>query len=135
MKSQNLVESVKLPENVQLEISGDLVKVKGPKGDTQKKIIHPRVAMKKEGNEVKLMIKNPDSYERAIIYSLKAHLKNLIDGVLKGFTYNLKICSGHFPMTVKADGDKVVVSNFLGEKIPRKADIIKGVNVKCREIR
>ena len=56
----------------------------------------------------------------------------MIRGVNEGFTYELKICSGHFPMTVKKEGEEVVISNFLGEKIPRKSKIIQGVDLEVK---
>ena len=33
-------------------------------------------------------------------------------------------------MTVKVEGNVVVINNFMGEKVPRKAKILKDVNVK-----
>jgi large subunit ribosomal protein L6 len=51
-------------------------------------------------------------------------------GVEKGHTYKLKICSGHFPMTVSLSGSKFAVNNFLGEKTPREMKIKTGAVVK-----
>ena len=51
-------------------------------------------------------------------------------GVLKGYEAKLKICSGHFPMTVSTDTEKVTIKNFLGEKVPRHSSMMKGVEVK-----
>ena len=132
MKKTDIIEIVKIPEKVQIVIDGNIVKIKGPKGETQKTIGHPKVSMKKEGNDVKLEMKNPTSYERAIVYALKSHLNNLIHGSINGYVYTLKVCSGHFPMTAKVEGEKLVVSNFLGEKIPRRANVLKGVSVKVQ---
>ena len=131
-KVPKLTEKIKIPEKVEIQLNGTIVKAKGPKGETEQVIFHPKVSIKKEGNELVLEMESPDSYEKAILYSLKAHLKNLFIGVLSGYVYNLKVCSGHFPITVKADKETVVVSNFLGEKIPRKAKILQHVNVKVQ---
>jgi len=40
----------------------------------------------------------------------------------------------HFPISVKVDNKegKVIISNFLGEKAPRVARILEGVNVSVK---
>jgi len=54
----------------------------------------------------------------------------MIAGVSEGHTYKLKICSGHFPMTVAVDNKDFVIKNLLGEKVPRKISIKQGVDIK-----
>ena len=61
---------------------------------------------------------------------MAAHIKNMITGVTKGFTYKLKIVFTHFPVQVTVEGDKVVIRNFLGERAPRVAKIMPGVKVE-----
>jgi large subunit ribosomal protein L6 len=48
----------------------------------------------------------------------------MIKGVVEGFECKLKIVYAHFPIQVKVEGDKVLIINFLGEKKPRKAQIV-----------
>lgn len=45
-------------------------------------------------------------------------------GVTEGYTYNLKAVFSHFPITIKIEGNKVLVQNFLGERKPRAAKIV-----------
>ena len=59
-----------------------------------------------------------------------AHLKNIFLGLNERFVYELEVCNVHFPMTVKVDGSKLIINNFLGEKVPRVAQIVSGVEVK-----
>ena len=54
----------------------------------------------------------------------------MIAGCQQPFVYKLKVCSGHFPITVKKEGEKIFISNFLGEKIPRVSPILPHVDVK-----
>lgn len=59
-----------------------------------------------------------------------AHLNNMVKGVTEGFTYHLKAFYSHFPMTLAVQGQNFVVNNYFGEKVPRSADILPGVDVK-----
>jgi large subunit ribosomal protein L6 len=54
----------------------------------------------------------------------------MIKGVTDGFTYNLKAFYSHFPMTLAVNGDIFNVNNYFGERVPRAAKILNGVNVK-----
>ena len=65
-----------------------------------------------------------------MINTIASHVKNMINGVRKKFEYKLKICSSHFPMTVKFEENKAIIKNFLGEKVDRKVELPKKVEVK-----
>jgi len=56
----------------------------------------------------------------------------MIRGVTEGYTYKLKICSGHFPMNVSLKGDVLEIKNFIGESVPRKLKIKEGSEEKTR---
>ena len=62
-----------------------------------------------------------------------SHIRNMITGVTKGFTYKMKIIFTHFPIQVNVEGDKVVIRNFLGERAPRVAKILPGVKVEVQK--
>ena len=62
--------------------------------------------------------------------SFESHIVNMVRGVQELYVYKLKICSGHFPMSVSVAGNEVIIKNFLGEAVPRKVDIMKGAEVK-----
>ena len=65
-----------------------------------------------------------------MIGTIKAHVKNMIKGVTEGHRYILKICSGHFPMSVSVSNNEIQIKNFLGEKIPRIVKLRDDVKVK-----
>ena len=62
--------------------------------------------------------------------TIAQHVRNMIKGVQKKFEYKLKVCFSHFPMTVKQEDRKIIVQNFLGEKVPREMTLPEGVEVK-----
>jgi large subunit ribosomal protein L6 len=57
----------------------------------------------------------------------------MIKGVIEPWIYKMKVCTGHFPMNVAMQGDKFVVKNFLGEKVPRTLKIKQGAKVTVQD--
>ena len=124
---------VTLPSGIEVNLEGNTFLIKGAKGSVKKRFSNPRIEILKQ--EDKLVIKTKDGIkpiqtDKNFINTCRAHLKNMIQGVIYGYTAKVKICSGHFPMQVSSDANSVSVKNFLGEKVPRKADILPEVKVK-----
>ena len=130
MKVEELKKEVGIPEDLNVKIDGKKVIVKGPKGENSRIFLYPKLELSQEGNKIILLAKNATKREKTMIGTYSAHIKNLLVGVKDGFDYKLKVCSGHFPMTVAVEKNKVMINNFMGEKIPRKAKISQGVDVK-----
>lgn len=130
MEQKNLKEEIEIPDNIEVEIEKKTIKVKGPKGENERNFLEPRIILTKKDNKIILQTKTKTKREKTILGTFKAHINNLIKGVSETFIYKLKICSGHFPMTVTTENNNVVINNFLGEKIPRKAKIFSNVEVK-----
>lgn len=132
-KSIHVVEKVKIPENVRVEVDGMKVKVSGPKGEIARDFSHARGVMisVQEGNVV-VEAYNADRKLKALVGTIAAHVENMITGVTRGFRYRLKIVYSHFPVTVVVDEKNRVVRirNFLGEKSDRIARIYGNVRVK-----
>lgn len=114
-----------------LEIAGQKLKVSGPKGSLEKNLkISKEIKIEKQDNKVKVSSVIEERKNKALVGTTIAHIRNAIEGVTKGFTYRLKAVYSHFPITVKVEGDKVLIQNFLGERVPRVAKIIPRVEVK-----
>src|SRR3989344_664246 len=124
---------VELPEVVTANVHGNSLIVKGPKGEIKRDIENPRFAMKADAKIVSLALKSglkQSQRDKMHINSYQSHIKNLINGVIHGYTAKLKVCSGHFPMTVTIDTNgKFAVKNFLGEKVPRTVNVKHGAKV------
>jgi len=126
----NIIREIELANGVTAQIVGSLLKIKGPKGEVQREIRHPKVSMSLESNKIVLNAIKGTKREKTLIGSYEAHIINMIKGVQSVHTYKLKICSGHFPMSVTTSGQDFVIKNFLGESVPRKMTFPKGVEVK-----
>jgi len=131
------VKEVKVPNEVKVEISGNKVKVVGPKGKLEKSFIIPKgVKLEVVEGKVRVYTENERRKIKAITGTIAAHIRNMIEGVTKGYVYKLKIIYSHFPISVKVEENRVIIHNFLGERKPREAKIIGNtkVEVKGQEI-
>ena len=129
----DIVREVLLEQGVSATYTGTMLRVKGPKGEVERELFHPRVMISVEGGKVMLKVTKGTKREKMMVGSFKAHIVNMVKGVQEAHTYLLKICSGHFPMTVTVAGQDFVIKNFLGEAVPRKVALVKGVDVKVKD--
>lgn len=123
-------EFVELPEGVSASFIDDVLLVKGAEGEVKRKFLFPGVNVSVEGNKVVVSCSLATKREKKIVFSWLAHIRNMIFGSQKKFQYQLKVCSGHFPMNVSVSNGSLVVKNFLGEKSPRVLNLKPGVSVK-----
>ena len=129
---ERLIAEVELPQGVEVTLDHE-VTIKGPKGTVKKELSYPNIHLKKDGNKVVLEPQNKfTKQQKRMINTFAAHLKNMVHGVQQGYEYQLKICFTHFPITVSVEKDTVVIKNFLGEKVPRKARILPHVKVEVK---
>lgn len=126
-----LKEEIEIPEGIEVTIN-DEVTVKGSKGQLSRKLKHSNIVIKREDGNVVLESHFPKKRDKAMLGTIKSHINNMIIGLTDGFTYNMKIVYAHFPMTVKAAGDKVTIENFLGERYPRTAKIVGNAKVQIK---
>jgi len=137
-KLVHVAEEVPIPEGVEVSVDGMKVTVRGPKGELTRDFSHARgiiirVDEDEEGKKVVVEAYFANRKLKALVGTIASHIDNMITGVTKGYRYKLKIVFSHFPVTVKVQGDKVVIENFLGEKAPRVARIMPGVTVKVQK--
>jgi len=132
MTDKNPAYKISIPEGLTVSLERGILKIKGAKGEVQKELVNPYISIIKEGSDIILKFtgnKFTRTHKRNI-NSFRAHINRLLNGVQKGYSYTLKICSGHFPMSVNINSGVLTVKNFLGEKVPRKVKLVKGVDVK-----
>jgi len=132
IEERRLIKELDIPEGIIVEISGKMVTIKGPLGELSKEISDPTVFAEVKDKKLFIKPKRLTKKQKMIINTVSAHLKNMIKGVQEEYVYKLKVCSGHFPMTVNIEGDTLIVKNLFGEKVPRKAKIVPNVKVQVK---
>lgn len=133
MRALSVEKTIQIMDGVDLKIDGRRVTVSGEKGTLTRDFSHASISIQKEENSVKIRTDWPRKKEAAIVVTVSSHIQNMIKGVTKGFSYKLKIVFSHFPISVKAEGKKVVIENFTGERSPRIANIMGDAQVSVTQ--
>ncbi|MAF51112.1 MAG: 50S ribosomal protein L6 [Nanoarchaeota archaeon] len=127
---KELIYNAEIPEGAEANLEGRSLIVKGEKGENKRAFHYPGIEFRVEDKKVIIHCKKATKKEKSIMGVFRSHVENMLKGVVKGFSYELKICSGHFPMSVELSGQDLVINNFLGEKKPRHAKILDTVVAK-----
>lgn len=128
-----LLRKVKIPEGVSVSINGEDVNIKGPEGEVSRKFNLGKVNISVKEKEIVLENGKATKNEKKVMNTVYSHIKNMVKGVQTQFEYRLKICFGHFPFTVKQEGKKIMIKNFLGEKVDRILGVPDGVDVEIKK--
>ena len=123
---------MKVPQGVSVSESQGIVTASGTKGSVSKQFNLRLVKLSVKPDEVGVEgIGKLTRSKKAAVNAVERHLKNMFDGVLKGFSKKLTVVYAHFPVAIEVKGAVVLIKNFLGEKSPRTAKIVPGVQVKA----
>ena len=129
-KKKDIIQRIGVPKEINIKIDKHTFILNHNNKEIKKKLYYPGINIKNENNTIIISSTKNSRNEKRLINTYKAHIKNMIRGLIEGYTYKLKICSSHFPMNVSLDKNKIIIKNFFGEKVPRKAKILEGVDVK-----
>lgn len=130
-KKSKLTEEIEIPQDITIGIQGNLIILKGANGELSLQIKDPKV--KFQLKERKLIFETENKKREWMqIRTYKAKINTMIKGITKKYIYKLKVCSGHFPMSLSIDKNELVIKNFFGEKVPRKAIILPNVKVEIK---
>ena len=130
MRLPEISRIIPIPEGVVVNIDGHKVTVRGSKSTLTRDFSHAAVSLETDGKTVRVWAQWPRKKEASLVGTIESHIKNMITGVTKGYTYKLKIVFSHFPITVKLQDRAVLIENFTGERRARKANILGDVKVK-----
>ena len=114
---------IEIPEDVTAEMDHLDLTVEGPNGSVTRRLWYPDITVSVDGDAVVVATDEDDAKTVSTVGTFESHVRNMVHGVTEGWEYNMEVFYSHFPMQVTTEDDEVVISNFLGERHPRRAEI------------
>ena len=78
---KDINEEIEIPEKTEISIDKRIVTIKGPQGKIKKNMRNKKIKIDVTENKITLSAQKATQREKRIMYSIKAHLKNMIHGV------------------------------------------------------
>ncbi|MEX2353083.1 MAG: 50S ribosomal protein L6 [Gammaproteobacteria bacterium] len=116
---------VKVPGGVEVNISGNVVRVKGSKGEMTH-AVHQHVDVALEDSQISISVKNKSKFANALSGTTRALLQNMVTGVSDGFERKLEIIGVGY--RAQAQGNKLNLT--LGFSHPVDFEIPKGITIE-----
>lgn len=114
---------VPVPEGVEVSVQGQVVRVKGPKGELSRKM-HDEVLISVNNGEVIVSRPSDGKLQRSLHGLTRTLIANMIEGVTKGYTKNLDIRGVGY--RAAKQGNKLVLS--VGYSHPVEINPPEGIN-------
>jgi len=117
---------IPVPQGVTIDVTSDLVTVKGPKGERKLPV---RSEIKVELNDGVLAVDTNESsrFAHAMRGTMRSLLNNALVGVTEGFTKKLEVQGVGFEVDIK--GKELILK--IGFNMPKKFQIPDTVTVEC----
>ena len=81
---------IPIPKDVTIDLKGDLLTVKGPKGELRRNI-HPRVNVHTDNNQLFVSVNGGTAESKSLHGLYRALIANMVSGVSQGFEKVLEI--------------------------------------------
>lgn len=116
---------IKIPQNCTVTIEPTQIKVKF--GSEEHSVNFNSKKLKAELKDGSIIIDTKKKERRetyAMANAVGKHLKNILAGNITPYQKKMQVIYAHFPISVEIKSGKVIIKNFLGEKVPRVANIV-----------
>jgi len=104
---------VELPSGVSVEIAGQQIRVKGPKGELVR-TVHAELQIKQEGSQVLVGRPTDEARHKALHGLTRTLIANMVEGVSKGYMKTLEIQGVGY----KAELNKTGITMIVGYSHP-----------------
>lgn len=121
-------QPIVIPAGVTATISGELITIKGPKGELSK-TFKPLIAITLVDNTLVLSNTGTDVFSRSLLGTYASHLMNMIEGVTTGYTKKLILEGVGFKSNVAGTS----LDLALGFSHPVKLPIPEGLTVTAEK--
>jgi len=93
---KEIARQVEIPEGVAVTVDGNIITVKGPKGEISRQLSYPEIEIRKEESHLVVNSRLDRKRQRAMVGTLAAHICNMIKGVTEGYEYKMRSCHSTF---------------------------------------
>jgi large subunit ribosomal protein L6 len=115
---------VTLPKGVTLDLQGQVVAVKGPKGELRR-TLHPEMQLALADGTLTVARPSEEKRHKALHGLTRTLVQNMVDGVSKGFSKTLEIQGVGY----KAEAKPYGVNLIVGFSHPVKYEAPKGIKI------
>ena len=127
------IETVKVPSGVTVQVANSEVVVTGSGKTFQIPFKDKMISIKLESDQLGFStVGKPTKPKVSSMRAIMSHVKNAFVGISTGFSKKFQVVYSHFPVSIETKGKEVVIKNFLGEKLPRSAQIIGDTKVEVK---
>ena len=121
---------IPIPKDVEVKIQGDLLSVKGPKGELKRRV-HPNISVSKDGDNISVHTADESREARSLHGLFGALIYNMVIGVTKGFEKVLEIVGVGYRAELKG---RTAVFN-LGYSHPINLQLPDGIDANIEKSR
>jgi len=130
---KEIIQIMTIPDGIKVElVDNHTISLTNDKGNLTRKFKSHLLKLKVNGQKITLEGTPVNKKTRALLMTVVAHIKNMVEGLLFGYKFNMKLVYSHFPMTAKVEGKEIIISNFAGEKFNRRAQIVGDTKVEIK---
>lgn len=119
---------ISIPKDVEVKLEGDLLRVKGPKGELRRRV-HPKVQVDMDGDKISVSVADGSRESRSLHGLFAVLINNMVTGVTKGFERVLEISGVGYRAVVNG---RTAVFN-LGYSRPIDFELPDGVDAKIEK--
>lgn len=119
---------IPIPKDVEVKLEGDLLTVKGPKGELKRQV-HPKVQVDMDGDKISVSVAERSRESRSLHGLFAVLIKNMVTGVTEGFERVLEISGVGYRAEVK--GRNAVLN--LGYSRPITYELPDGVEASAEK--
>jgi large subunit ribosomal protein L6 len=120
---------VPVPDGVQVEIQGQTVTVRGPKGALSL-AAHPAVQVQVEDGQIVCRRSSDEKFHKALHGLTRSLLRNMVDGVVKGFERRLDLVGVGYRASLLGPGN---LNLALGYSHPIIYPIPQGIKIEVKD--
>ena len=115
-----------------VELNGNKIIVKGKQGELSADIVYPFLKVEKKEDVLFIEVEKDNKFQKSIAGTLAANVRNMIKGVNEKYTAELELVYMHFPASLKLNGNRILVENFVGERKPREIKVPEDLKAEVK---